>query len=116
MKYFSLLWYILLLGFSSCAQTPKNMNTALISDLYKEVKHKDKVLQYHTGIQLGGCVFELTPFRAGAFKEAGMYAEQLFIVKNYVQLISEWLLIPEPQVMLTQGSSPQQIGSYAIGV
>jgi len=46
------------MALSSCAQPPKNMNTTLISDLYKEVKHRGKAVQYHAGIQVGGCAFE----------------------------------------------------------
>jgi len=54
MKIHFILIFCLLSDISSCAQTPKNMNIKLISDLYKEVKYKDKKRQYHAGIQVGG--------------------------------------------------------------
>ena len=45
------------LAFIACAQNPQKMNTPLISELYKEVKYQDKAVQYHAGIEIGGCAF-----------------------------------------------------------
>ncbi len=44
--------------FGACTQPSKNMNPTTLSDLYKTVQYHDKAVQYHAGIQIGGCAFE----------------------------------------------------------
>jgi len=69
-----LLLGVVLLVNQSCSQNKKVMDDQakeILGNLYKDVKYKDKAVNYHAEIQIGGCGFEVFVNDMPVYKYAG---------------------------------------------